>query len=80
VSGRVRRLGFVLLFLLLTSTATAATIRGTRGADSVVGTPAADRIATGAGNDLIQVAFGGIDRVDCGAGTDVVSASPSTRT
>jgi hypothetical protein len=70
----MRRLGFVLVFLLLTSTATAATIRGTRGADSVVGTPAADLIATGAGNDLIQVAFGGIDRVDCGTGADVVTA------
>jgi hypothetical protein len=75
----VRRVGFVLIFLLLTSTATAATIRGTRSADLVVGTAGPDRIATGPGNDDIQVAFGGIDRVNCGAGIDVVSADASDK-
>jgi len=64
----------VLLALVLAAPAAAATIHGTPHGDAVVGTQAADTISAGAGNDLVQVAFGGVDRVDCGAGIDVVSA------
>ena len=64
----------VLLALVLAGPAAAATIHGTPHADAVVGTQAADTISAGAGNDLVQAAFGGVDRVDCGAGIDVVSA------
>jgi len=39
----------------------------------------ADRITARAGNDFVQAAFGGVDRVDCGAGHDVVSADASDK-
>jgi hypothetical protein len=70
----MRRLLVVVLLLAFASTAAAATIRGTKSADSIVGTPLPDRIFSGAGNDLMQAAFGDIDRVDCGAGIDIASA------
>jgi BNR repeat-like domain len=79
VTGPVRRLSLVLAFLLLASTATAATIRGTRDAELIVGTQAADRVVAGPGADRLQVAFGGADRVDCGAGVDLVSADATDR-
>jgi len=69
----VRRL-VVLLALVLAAPAAAATIKGTLRGELIVGTPAPDRIAAGPGNDFVQVAFGGIDTVDCGAGNDVVTA------
>ncbi len=75
----MRRLGLLLLLLLCASTATAATIRGTRGANLIIGTTAPDRVFAGAGNDSVQVAFGGTDRVDCGAGVDIVSADASDK-
>ena len=61
------------------STATAATIRGTKRGELIVGTPAPDRIVAGAGTDSVQAAFGGVDRVDCGAGVDIVSADAADR-
>ena len=70
----MRRLALLLLLLLFASTATAATIRGTKTANLLIGTPAPDRIVAGAGNDSVQAAFGGTDTVNCGAGTDIVSA------
>jgi hypothetical protein len=70
----VRRLAFLLLFLLFASTATAATIRGTKTANLIIGTPTPDRMVAGAGNDLVQAAFGGTDSVNCGVGIDIVSA------
>jgi hypothetical protein len=70
----VRRLALLLLVLLFASTATAATIRGTKIANLIIGTPSPDHIVAGAGNDLVQAAFGGTDSVDCGAGVDIVSA------
>ena len=79
MTGSVRRLAFVLMFLLLASTATAATIRGTKGAELIAGTRAADSVVAGSGADRVQVAFGGVDRVDCGAGTDLVSADATDR-
>jgi BNR repeat-like domain len=71
----VRRLLPVLLpLLLLASTATAATIRGSSRSDLILGTQKPDRVFAARGNDLVQAAFGGKDRVDCGRGLDVVSA------
>jgi hypothetical protein len=75
----VRRLIVPLVFLLVASTATAATIRGTKRAELVVGTQHADRVLSGPGDDRLQVAFGGIDSVDCGAGVDIVSADQADR-
>jgi hypothetical protein len=75
----VRRLLPVLPLLLLASTATAATIHGTGRGELIVGTQKTDRLTAGAGNDLVQAAFGGVDRVDCGPGRDVVSADASDR-
>jgi len=75
----VRRLLLPLVFLLLASTATAATIRGTKRSDTIIGTPAADHIVAGAGNDLVQVAWGATDSVDCGAGRDIVSADATDK-
>ena len=43
-------------------------------ANLIIGTPGPDHIVAGAGNDLVQAAFGGTDSVDCGAGVDIVSA------
>ena len=70
----MRRLGLLLVLLVCASTATAATIHGTKNGELIVGTPAPDTIFAGPGNDSIQVAFGGLDRVDCGKGVDIVSA------
>jgi hypothetical protein len=70
----VRRLALLLLLLLSASTATAATIRGTKIANLIIGTPTPDHIVAGAGNDLVQAAFGGTDSASCGAGIDIVSA------
>jgi len=75
----VRRLLPVLALLALASTATAATIHGTRAGELILGGTAADRVIAGAGADRVQVAFGGVDRVDCGTGVDVVSADGSDK-
>ena len=75
----MRRLLLPLVFLLFASTATAATIRGTKHSDTIIGTPASDHIVTGAGNDFVQVAWGATDSVDCGAGRDVVSADATDK-
>jgi hypothetical protein len=72
----VRRLA-VLLALILVPTAAAATIKGSAQAELIVGTPAPDTITAGAGNDAVQAAFGGADRVNCAAGRDTVSADQS---
>ena len=70
----MRRLALLVLALVCVSTAAAAAPRGTSKSDTLIGTNAPDTIKARAGNDFVQVAFGGTDRVDCGAGTDVVSA------
>jgi hypothetical protein len=75
----VRRLGLLLLLLFCASTATAATIHGTKGANTIIGTSGPDRIVAGAGNDSVQAAFGGVDRVDCGTGVDIVSADATDK-
>jgi len=64
---------------VLAAPVAAATIRGTVRGDAIVGTPAADRITAGLGNDLVQAAWGGVDRVDCGGGRDIVSADATDR-
>ena len=79
-SATVRRLLPVLLLLLaLASTAAAATIQGSQRGELIAGTEVADRVLAGGGADRVQVAFGGVDRVDCGAGVDIVSADASDR-
>jgi hypothetical protein len=69
----VRRL-IVLLALVLAGPAAAATITGTLRGELLLGSPVPDRITAGAGDDFVQAAFGGVDLVSCGAGTDLVSA------
>jgi len=64
----MRRL-VVLVFLVFATPAAAA----------IVGTPAADRLTGGPHTDLIQAAWGGVDRVKCGGGVDVVSADLSDK-
>ena len=64
---------------MLAAPVAAATIRGTVRGDAIVGTPSADTITAGPGNDLVQAAWGGVDRVDCGGGRDIVSADATDR-
>ena len=54
-------------------------IWGSRRSESIAGTPGRDRIAAGAGNDLISVRRGSIDRVRCGRGSDTVRAGRRDR-
>ena len=70
----MRRVVALLVVLVLAGPAAAATIRGSAGSDTLTGTAKADRITGGRGNDFVQSAFGGTDRVDCGPGVDFVSA------
>jgi len=70
----MRRVTLLVLALACVSTAAAATPLGTSRGDTIVGTTGPDTIKARGGNDLIQVAFGSKDRVDCGAGRDVVTA------
>jgi hypothetical protein len=72
----MRRL-MVLLALVLATPAAAATIHAARHGGLIVGTPASDRIVGGPRTDLVQAAWGGVDRVSCGGGVDVVSADLS---
>jgi len=73
----MRRLAPLVLALVCVSTAAAAAPRGTAKSDTIVGTATPDAIKARGGNDFVQAAFGGTDRVDCGAGKDVVSADLS---
>jgi BNR repeat protein len=70
----MRRAAALALVFVFVSSAAAAAPGGTARSETVVGTVGPDRITTHAGNDFVQVAFGGVDRVDCGGGVDVVSA------
>ncbi|HVH50522.1 MAG TPA: hypothetical protein VM690_00120, partial [Gaiellaceae bacterium] len=59
--------GFVVLLALVSAApAAAATIHGLPHVPLIVGTEAPDRILAGKGNHFIQVAWGGVDSVDCG--------------
>ena len=70
------------LLMLAATSALAANIVGTARNDVLRGTPAADRISGGRGNDRLfglggnDVLTGGpgVDRFDCGAGRDVANA------
>jgi len=73
----MRRLAPLVLALVCVSAAAAASPRGTSKSDRIIGTTGADTIKARGGNDFVQVAFGSTDRVDCGAGKDVVSADLS---
>ncbi len=74
----MRRL-VVLLALVLATPAAAATIRGLPHVPVIVGTEAADKVIPGAGKHFVQVAWGAVDSVNCGAGFDVVSADLSDK-
>jgi hypothetical protein len=74
----VRRL-LLLLVLVLAAPAAAATISGTVRGDLLLGSAAPDMIKAGPGTDLVQAAFGGVDKVDCGTGNDLVSADLGDR-
>ncbi|HKB21065.1 MAG TPA: exo-alpha-sialidase [Gaiellaceae bacterium] len=69
-------LAFVLVFAASTG---AALIVGTPGANLLLGTLKPDRMAALAGNDRIDAAGGGLDRVSCGLGSDLVAADSSDR-
>jgi hypothetical protein len=72
------RVAIVLLLAALPTVASAAArpeIVGTARADFLAGRDGSDRIVARAGNDRIAVEYdGGLDRVSCGPGTDVVVA------
>ncbi|HZC30215.1 MAG TPA: sialidase family protein, partial [Gaiellaceae bacterium] len=67
----------LVLALVVVGPAAAATIHGSRPGQLIVGTQAPDRIFTGPGPEYVQVAWGGVDTVHCGTGTDVVTADRS---
>ena len=53
--------------------------RGTARADRIYGSPLADDILAGGGNDVVHVPGGGADLVACGRGRDVVYADKHDR-
>ncbi len=67
------------LGLVLVASSGAARIVGTRSADLLLGTLTPDRISARAGNDRVDVAGGGRDRVSCGLGLDLVAADSTDR-
>jgi BNR repeat-like domain len=67
------------LALVLAATTGAALIVGTQGSDLVLGTSKQDRILARAGDDRVDVVGGGLDRVSCGRGNDLVAADSSDR-
>jgi BNR repeat protein len=69
----MRRLA-ILFALVFATPAAAATIYAAKQGGLLLGTAVADRLVGGPGNDLIQAAWGGVDRVTCGGGADVVTA------
>jgi hypothetical protein len=69
----MRRL-LIALALVVAGPAGAATVRAPARGGLVLGTAAPDRLLGGPGNDFIQAAWGGSDRVDCGGGFNVVTA------
>jgi BNR/Asp-box repeat len=78
----VRRLIFPLLLAaaaLSGGTATADVVRAPVRGGTIAGTPRADVLVGGRGADAIQAAFGGVDRVRCAAGRDVVNADLADR-
>ena len=78
-----RRLAIVICAAALPAVAGAAvdkTVLGTERADFLAGTASSDRIVARAGNDRIAAEYdGGVDRISCGAGRDVVTADARDR-
>lgn len=78
-----------LLALVVSASAAAATVEGTKRADRLSGTArddmilpraGADRVTAGAGQDRIAAQYdGGRDTIVCGAGVDVVNADANDR-
>ncbi|HUZ97766.1 MAG TPA: sialidase family protein [Gaiellaceae bacterium] len=62
------------LVLAFAAPAAAATIHAPKQGGTILGTAAPDHLVGGPGNDFVQAAWGGVDRVDCGGGFNVVSA------
>jgi hypothetical protein len=54
-------------------------VRGNAGGDSIKGGRGRDRVAAGSGGDKVRVRGGGVDRVKCGPGRDVVFADRRDR-
>ncbi|HUQ22004.1 MAG TPA: sialidase family protein [Gaiellaceae bacterium] len=77
------RLAIVVLAAALPAVATGAaqkTVLGTERADFLAGTEKSDRILARGGNDRVAAEYdGGLDRVTCGAGRDVVVADARDR-
>ena len=77
------RLAIVVLVAALPAVAggaVQATVLGTQRADFLAGTASSDRIVARGGNDRIAVEYdGGVDRISCGAGQDVVVADARDR-
>ena len=77
------RVAIVVLLAALPAVAYAATrppILGTGQADLLVGQDGPDRVQARAGNDRIAVEYdGGVDRVSCGPGVDIVAADLNDR-
>ncbi|HUQ23596.1 MAG TPA: hypothetical protein VM049_11350 [Gaiellaceae bacterium] len=77
------RVAIALLLAALPAVATAAIappITGTARADLLVGRDGSDRIVARAGNDRIAAEYdGGIDRISCGPGRDIVAADARDR-
>ncbi len=77
------RLAIVVFAAALPAVAAGAvnkTVLGTDRADFLTGSESSDRIVARAGNDRIAVEYdGGIDRVSCGTGRDVVAADARDR-
>lgn len=69
----MRRL-LIALALVFAGPAAAATVHAPKHGGLLLGTPAPDHLLGGPGNDFIQAAWGGADRVDCGGGFNVVAA------
>ena len=65
--------------LVLVGAAGAARITGTRHADLILGGVRPDRVSARSGDDRIDIAGGGGDRVSCGPGADVVAADSTDR-
>jgi hypothetical protein len=53
------------------------TLDGGTGEDTIIGGPGQDQIIGGVGDDTIDTRDGGLDTVDCGAGSDLATTDPA---
>jgi hypothetical protein len=75
----MRRLLIAFAFVFFAAPAAAAIVHAPKHGGLALGTAAPDRIVGGPGNDLVQAAWGGADRVTCGGGFNVVAADLGDR-